>query len=135
MQTLTQLSCFLKHVQKHLGVSNATAFEDELQLQDIGMSTGDIIRLKRGSATWWNGPDAKWKHSGTIFDSNPNKPVTKKIAYKTHNVVLGYCRIRPAEVDKNPYQTGQLIFGRPMDCSHRVRMGRGVRKSCMIWVG
>ncbi|KIK72539.1 hypothetical protein PAXRUDRAFT_180490, partial [Paxillus rubicundulus Ve08.2h10] len=52
-----------------------------------------------------------------------------------HNVVLGYCRIRPAEVDKSPYQMGQPIVGRPMACSHRVRMGQGVRKSCMIWVG
>ncbi|KIK78109.1 hypothetical protein PAXRUDRAFT_164866, partial [Paxillus rubicundulus Ve08.2h10] len=51
-------------------------------LQDIGMSMGDIIRLKKGSATWWNGPDAKQKHSETIVNSNPSKPVTKKITYE-----------------------------------------------------
>ncbi|KIK74700.1 hypothetical protein PAXRUDRAFT_789124 [Paxillus rubicundulus Ve08.2h10] len=45
------------------------------------------------------------------------------------------CRIRPAEVDKNPYHMGQPIVGRPMACSRRVWMGRGVRKSHMIWVG
>ncbi|KIK73536.1 hypothetical protein PAXRUDRAFT_178171, partial [Paxillus rubicundulus Ve08.2h10] len=28
-----------------------------------------------------------------------------------HNVVLGYCRIWPANVDKNPYQMGQPIIG------------------------
>ncbi|KAF9219007.1 hypothetical protein BS17DRAFT_718806, partial [Gyrodon lividus] len=68
MWTPTQLSCFLKHAEKHLGISNTTTFEAALQLQgigpdilsdvsdqtlqDIGMSTGDIIRLKKGSATW-----------------------------------------------------------------------------------
>ncbi|KAF8836892.1 hypothetical protein BDN67DRAFT_867343, partial [Paxillus ammoniavirescens] len=98
MQTPSQLSRFLKHAEKHLGVFNATAFKGTLQLQDIdpdilsdvsdqtlqdiGMSMGDIIRLKKGSATWWNGPDAKWKCSETIVDSNPSKPVTKKITYK-----------------------------------------------------
>ncbi|KIK74484.1 hypothetical protein PAXRUDRAFT_175573 [Paxillus rubicundulus Ve08.2h10] len=40
-----------------------------------------------------------------------------------HNVVLGYRRIRPAEVDKSTYHTGQPIVGRPMACSCRVWMG------------
>ncbi|KIK74293.1 hypothetical protein PAXRUDRAFT_791188, partial [Paxillus rubicundulus Ve08.2h10] len=96
--TPSQLSHFLKHAEKHLGVSNATTFEAALQLQDIGpdilsdvsdqtlrdigMSMGDVIRLKKGSATWWNGPDAKHKYSETNADSNPSKPVTRKITYE-----------------------------------------------------
>ncbi|KAF9231874.1 hypothetical protein BU15DRAFT_67972 [Melanogaster broomeanus] len=59
VHTPTQLSRFLKHAEKHLGVSNATSFKAALHLQDIGpdilpdvsdqtlkdagMSTGDII--------------------------------------------------------------------------------------------
>ncbi|KIK73760.1 hypothetical protein PAXRUDRAFT_20526 [Paxillus rubicundulus Ve08.2h10] len=46
------------------------------------MSMGDVIRLKKGSATWWNGPDAKHKYSETNADSNPSKPVTRKITYE-----------------------------------------------------
>jgi hypothetical protein len=36
-------------------------------LQDMGMNTGEIIRLKKASALWWIGPDAKRKRS----DSEP----------------------------------------------------------------
>ncbi|KAF9235503.1 hypothetical protein BU15DRAFT_64766 [Melanogaster broomeanus] len=59
VHTPTQLSCFLKHAEKHLGVSNVMSFEAALHLQDIGpdilpdvsdqtlkdagRSTGDII--------------------------------------------------------------------------------------------
>ena len=57
-------------------------------LQDMGMNTGEIIRLKKGSALWWIGPDAKRKRS----DSEPlaksqlnltlDRPNVKKIAYE-----------------------------------------------------
>ncbi|KAF9238399.1 hypothetical protein BU15DRAFT_47788, partial [Melanogaster broomeanus] len=94
VHTPTQFSRFLKHAEKHLGVSNVTSFEASLHLQDIGpdilpdvsdqtlkdvgMSTGDIIRLKKGSITWWNGPDVKRKHSDTVTDLTP----VQKIAYE-----------------------------------------------------
>jgi hypothetical protein len=28
-------------------------------LSGIGISTGDIIHIKKGSTIWWNGPNAK----------------------------------------------------------------------------
>jgi hypothetical protein len=34
-------------------------------LQDMGMNTGEIIRLKKASALWWIGPDAKRKRSNS----------------------------------------------------------------------
>jgi hypothetical protein len=32
---------------------------DDKVLSGISISTGDIIRIKKGSTIWWNGPDAK----------------------------------------------------------------------------
>ncbi|KAJ7886943.1 hypothetical protein B0H13DRAFT_2342681 [Mycena leptocephala] len=34
---------------------------DNQALEDIGMSKGDVIRVKNGAQQWWNGPDAKRK--------------------------------------------------------------------------
>ncbi|KAF8833088.1 hypothetical protein BDN67DRAFT_917640, partial [Paxillus ammoniavirescens] len=100
VQTPTQLFRFLKHAEKHLGVPNATSFEAAVHLQDIGpdifsdvsdqtlqdvgMSLGDIIHLKKGCVSWWNGPDTKRKRSETVTESTPNPsgPISKKIAYE-----------------------------------------------------
>ena len=59
------------------GVQNATSYESSLQhkrygpdilpcvsdkaLEEAGIHPGDVIRLKDGAITWWNGPDAKRK--------------------------------------------------------------------------
>jgi hypothetical protein len=68
---------FLKHASTDLGVRNALAFEsplrrkgygpdilpdvDDAALVALGISEGDVLRLKNGSRKWWNGPDAKRK--------------------------------------------------------------------------
>lgn len=68
---------FLKHASTNLGIRNALEFESPLRrkgfgpdiLSDIddsalvalGISEGDVLRLKNGSRRWWNGPDAKRK--------------------------------------------------------------------------
>lgn len=73
--TPTKLPRFLAFAEKNLGVKDATALEWRLQEQGYGpdvldavpdeklteldISHGDIIRLKRGAPTWWNGPLAK----------------------------------------------------------------------------
>jgi hypothetical protein len=73
----SDVSRFLKHASTTLGVRNALDFESPLRrkgfgpdiLPDIadsalvalGISEGDVLRLKNGSRKWWNGPDAKRK--------------------------------------------------------------------------
>ncbi|KAF9242403.1 hypothetical protein BU15DRAFT_32690, partial [Melanogaster broomeanus] len=101
IQTPSQLSHFLKHAEKHLGPDILSDVSDQT-LCDIEMSMGDVIRLKKGSATWWNGPDAKCKCSKTNADSNPSKPVTKKIAYEKRYHTGGASRsMRADDGDEN----------------------------------
>jgi hypothetical protein len=68
--TPSKLSRFLKYAEQHLGVQNATGYEDNFRahgygpdilhlvedtaLQRIGLSEGDIIRLKQNALRWWN---------------------------------------------------------------------------------
>ncbi|KAF8159097.1 hypothetical protein K438DRAFT_1942479 [Mycena galopus ATCC 62051] len=77
LPTPTKLPRFLEHAEKTLGVSDARSFEsvmrrngygpdimhlvDNEALEDIGMSKGDVLRIKGGASKWWNGPDAKRK--------------------------------------------------------------------------
>ena len=76
---------FLKHASSKLGVRNALDFESPLrrkgygpdilpdiadsELVALGISEGDVIRLKNGSRRWWNGPDAKCKFD-EVDDNN-----------------------------------------------------------------
>ena len=96
----SQLRRFLRYAERHLGVSNATMYEqdldmhgigpdilsqvDEKTLTDLGIRKGDIIRLQNGSQTWWNGPDAKRKRSDTVTSSGSNhsQSSSKKVAYE-----------------------------------------------------
>ncbi|KIK78010.1 hypothetical protein PAXRUDRAFT_165131, partial [Paxillus rubicundulus Ve08.2h10] len=105
IRTPTQLFRFLQHAEAQLGISNATRYEGALHMQDIGpdilpdvsdwtlqdmgMSTGDIIWLKKGSAPWWKGPDSKRKcsDSETLTEScglnlTLDRSSAKKIAYE-----------------------------------------------------
>jgi hypothetical protein len=103
----SQLTCFLAYAESHLGVRNTSMYEGSLELQGIGpdilgdiddkvlsgigISTSDIIRIKKGSTIWWNGPDAKRKWSNTSrssgtehgrFGSPKAEPPKKKVAYE-----------------------------------------------------
>lgn len=73
--TPSKLTRFLEYAEQELGVSQAMMYESSLrsigagpdilveiadqELARIGLTPGDIIRLKKGSVTWWNGPLAK----------------------------------------------------------------------------
>jgi hypothetical protein len=70
--TPSKLSRFLQYAEDNLGVDYATSYESSLrsigagpdilseindqELSRIGLTPGDIIRLKKGSVIWWNGP-------------------------------------------------------------------------------
>ncbi|KIK91689.1 hypothetical protein PAXRUDRAFT_796535 [Paxillus rubicundulus Ve08.2h10] len=102
--------------------------------QDNGDEGDDILASEDDLDTYWdqvNEIDLKGLINGLTGDL-----VAPKLTGENKSPCSALDRrIRAAEVDKNPYHTGQPIVGRPMACSRRVRMGRGVRKSRMIWVG
>jgi hypothetical protein len=68
--TPSKLSRFLEYAEESLGVHGATAYEETFRnrgygpdilhlvdgttLQGIGLSEGDVIRLKQNSLHWWN---------------------------------------------------------------------------------
>jgi len=99
----SHLAHYLKYVETHLGVQHASTFESALQIQGIGpdilpevdnkilsklgTSAGDILHLKKGSMTWWNGLDAKRKRSNTTTSSSSaavarEEPAYKKVSYE-----------------------------------------------------
>jgi hypothetical protein len=74
----SQLACFLRHCEDDLGISDASIYESPLRqksygpdilhkvdnkaLEDIGISLGNIIRLKDAVIPWYNGPSVKnWR--------------------------------------------------------------------------
>jgi hypothetical protein len=83
--TPSKLTRFLEYAEQELGVSQAMMYESSLhsigagldilveiadqELARIGLTPGDIIRLKKGSVTWWNGPLAK----NELMDSTKRK--------------------------------------------------------------
>jgi len=73
--TPSKLRRFLEHAEDRLGVRDAHIYEGVLEnrgygpdilhlvsdtdLEACGFNRGDVLRLKRGAADWWNGPEAK----------------------------------------------------------------------------
>lgn len=73
--TPTKLPRFLAHAENNLGVKNAVLLQSQMsskgygpdilqhipddKLRELGISDGDVIRLKCSAADWWNSPDAK----------------------------------------------------------------------------
>ncbi|KAI6030228.1 hypothetical protein EDC04DRAFT_2605399 [Pisolithus marmoratus] len=71
----SKLSCYLQFAETHLSVQHTLTYKSALELHrispdiildvsdkllaDLGLSAGDAICLKKGSITWWNGPNAK----------------------------------------------------------------------------
>ena len=89
------LPCFLSYACTNLGVWNDMDFESPLHhkwfgpdilsqapdssIVGLGLSEGDILRLKNGSQKWWNGPNAKHQQS------EAEAPKVKKKATTNHN--------------------------------------------------
>ncbi|KAK6969269.1 hypothetical protein R3P38DRAFT_3502227 [Favolaschia claudopus] len=109
--TPSKLSKYLEHAETKLGVSNTRMFEtglrengygpDILHLVDnkdpegLGISKGNVIRLKAGAQNWWKSSDAKRKrtesesagNSGTAgigqdVTVTPSKRVAYEVRYK-----------------------------------------------------
>lgn len=101
----SHLTRYLKYAETHLGVRHALTYKSSLELNSIGpdilpdvddkllaslgISAGDVIRLKNGSTAWWNGPEAKRKRSDTVasdtsdgYQANEEPPAKKKVFYK-----------------------------------------------------
>ncbi|KAF8228301.1 hypothetical protein L208DRAFT_1292304 [Tricholoma matsutake] len=102
MLTPSKLPHFLKHAELHLGVPNATMYEESLQvwgyrpdvlhletdasLASLGISEGDVLQLKKGCVRWWNSCDAKHKHCDSddiLTQSNNCTPPNKKVHFET----------------------------------------------------
>ncbi len=80
--TPSLLSRFLRYSQEHLGVCNATSYENALlrhgygpdilhkvpskDLENLDISAGDVIRLKEASLPWFTGPLAKRKRGDDV---------------------------------------------------------------------
>ncbi|KAJ7729561.1 hypothetical protein B0H16DRAFT_1330360, partial [Mycena metata] len=84
--TPSKLPRFLEHASKSLGISSAPDLEslmrrngfgpdilhliNDKEFLDMGMVKGDVIRLKAGAQTWWNGPEAR-KYTHSKIDNQP----------------------------------------------------------------
>ncbi|KAK0435228.1 uncharacterized protein EV420DRAFT_1317888 [Desarmillaria tabescens] len=94
----TKLRRFLAHAEEKLGVANAKAYEEQFSreglgpdildsvdsqdLRQMGLTTSDVIRLKKGAPLWWNGPDAKRKATDDATPSAGPMPPTKKVCFE-----------------------------------------------------
>ncbi|KAG1850455.1 hypothetical protein F4604DRAFT_1959350 [Suillus subluteus] len=108
--TPSTLTHFLKYAKDHLGVAFAPTYEPSLRgigagpdiladmadqdLARAGLSAGDIIRLKKGSVIWWNGPLAKSSTKRQRSDTTEsNIPKYKKFQYERRYHDGGRARI------------------------------------------
>ncbi|KAJ7355887.1 hypothetical protein DFH08DRAFT_803820 [Mycena albidolilacea] len=101
--TPSKLPRFLDHAANTLGITSAPDFEspmrrngfgpdilhlvDDQELTEMGMRKGDVIRLKAGAQSWWNGPEAKKRTHSEIDNqgSTPDPlatPPSKKVAFE-----------------------------------------------------
>ncbi|KAJ7884808.1 hypothetical protein B0H14DRAFT_2219778, partial [Mycena olivaceomarginata] len=114
--TPTKLTRFLDHAAVNLGIPAARTFESSMRqngfgpdilhvvqdqdLVDLGMTKGDVIRLKAGAQDWWKGPEARKKRghaemensvgsgSGSNKPGHPNSqdldatPPSKKVSFE-----------------------------------------------------
>jgi len=107
----SDISRFLKHASTTLRVCNALDFESPLRhkgfgpdiLPDIdssalvalGISEGDVLRLKNGSRKWWNGPNVKRKHSKVddmdFFSHTANRETDTSTAHYNKRCHYEYC--------------------------------------------
>ena len=118
--TPSKLSCFLKYAENCLGVHDATGYEDsfcahgygpdilhlvdDTALHRIGLSEGDIIRLKQNALRWWNleseSNKRKWPEDdlsvpsgSTQPDTAPRTPSNLRVRFKKKFYDGGHARL------------------------------------------
>jgi len=126
---------YLEYAEAHLGVHDALTHKTSLQLNGIGpdilpdvpdkflsdhgISAGDAICLKKGSAAWWNGPDAKRKQSNTVTSNAESwasgEQPAKRVAYQKWFHDGGGVRftgppMRADDADSPPDQDYDLLY-------------------------
>jgi hypothetical protein len=91
--TPSKLQRYLEYAEKHLGVNEATLYENRLAqesfgpdifpliseqlLVNCGLTMGDAVRLKRGASTWWTSPEAK--RSKLFHEPSPQNNLVETI--------------------------------------------------------
>jgi hypothetical protein len=82
---------------------------DDKVLSGIGISMGDIIRIKKGSTIWWNGPNAKRKRSNTStssgtehgqFGSPKAEPPKKRLLMRSNTMMVVLLTFRQARCNQ-----------------------------------
>ena len=86
--------------EQSIGPDILADIEDKA-LIGIGILTGDVVCLKKGSLVWWNGPNAKWKCSNAASTDwtslekakSPilNSPPKQRVAYEKKFHDCGGC--------------------------------------------
>ncbi|KAG2090021.1 uncharacterized protein F5147DRAFT_586920, partial [Suillus discolor] len=139
--TLTPLTLnhFLKYAEDHLGVAFASTYEPSLRgigagpdiladmadqdLARVGLSAGDIIQLKKGSVTWWNGPLAKNSSKRQRSDTaDSNIPEYKKFQYERRYHDGGRARISGSRMkpdERPPSKRRDLDYDLYYFCENR----------------
>ena len=119
----SQLERYLQYAETSLGVRHALSYKSALEmhrigpdilpnvddklLSDLGISAGDSIRLKKGSAAWWNGADAKRKRSNTSASvETSDQRSSKRLSYKKRYHDGGGCRFSTAPMRKDDNDDG-----------------------------
>ncbi|KAI6038007.1 hypothetical protein EDC04DRAFT_2570559, partial [Pisolithus marmoratus] len=72
---------------------------DDKFLSDMGISASDVIHLKKGSTTWWNGPDAKHKRSNMSASASAPEtqgPLPRNKSHMTSTITVGVAVISAA---------------------------------------
>ncbi len=95
--TLSKLRRFFKYAETHLEIPNAQLYEqcleemgyaldilhlvDDSSLKDIGIKSGDVIRLKQNSLQWLNSFASKCKQDGRA-SFTPSMPSNKRVHFE-----------------------------------------------------
>jgi len=118
----TQIARYLRYAETNLGVKYASSYKAALEmhgfgpdilpevdakaLSDLGIPAGDVIRLKKGSMAWWNGPNAKRKRSNTsasvpLVPETQELPAKKRVSYNKRYHDGGGCRFSGLPMQKD----------------------------------
>lgn len=94
----SQLTRFLRHCEDDLGIANVSVYESPLRrkaygpdilhkvddeaLENLGISPGNIIRLKDAAVPWYNGPAAKKRRITSESGEEPSQGKKSLVSYE-----------------------------------------------------